>query len=106
MRALTKATAGAVFAGSLLLTGGIAPAAATHNDTHQDGLVNVAVGDVTILEDVNVAVGASAAVTVCDAADVVVNQVAVLARAIAVDRSGRSATICSTDAGNVVISQN
>jgi hypothetical protein len=54
----------------------------------------VTIGNITVTDLVDVA--ASAAVTACDVADVhvnQVNQVAVLARAIAVDRSGQSQTI-------------
>ena len=52
----------------------------------QDGLVNVAIGDVTILEDVNVGVAAQVAANVCG---VKVGPVAVLGRAV--DRSGADA---------------
>lgn len=104
MRAITRAAAGAAFAGSLLFTGGMAPAMAAPVD--QDGLVNVNVGDITIRDAVDLNVAASLAVTACDLADVTVNQVAVLARAIAVDRSGQSQTICRTDAGDVVLENN
>lgn len=97
MRALTKATAGAVFAGSLLLTGGIAPAMAQE----QDGLVNVAVGDITILEDVNVGVAAQVAANICG---VRVGPVAVLARQV--DRTGTTATVCDNDNEPVTITQN
>ncbi|HJU64587.1 MAG TPA: hypothetical protein VJ596_02870 [Gemmatimonadaceae bacterium] len=72
----------------------------------QDGLVNVVVGDVTILEDVNVAVAVNAVVTACDLVDVGNVQVALLARATQVDRSGRSTTICRTEGGPVEITQN
>jgi hypothetical protein len=72
---------------------------------NQDGLVNVAVGDVTILEDVNVAVGANVAATLCDI-EVGPLALAVLGQAVAVDRSGRERTICETDAGPVTIEQN
>jgi hypothetical protein len=66
----------------------------------QDGLVNVSIGDITI-EDVNVGIAALVAATVCE---VQVGPVAVLG--VAVDRSGDSTTICETDAGDVVLSQN
>jgi hypothetical protein len=80
-----------------------APAAGAQ--TNQDGLVNVNVGDVTILQDVNVAVGANVAATLCDI-DVGPLALAVLGQAVAVDRSGRERTICQSDAGPVTISQN
>ena len=63
----------------------------------QDGLVNVNVGDVTILEDVRVALAAQ----VCG---VSVGPVAVLGRAV--DRDGETRTVCERDQGPVKISQN
>lgn len=68
----------------------------------QDGLVNVAVGDVTILEDVNVGVAAVVAANICD---VRVGPVAVLGRAV--DRSGETSTVCINDQDEAVtIEQN
>jgi hypothetical protein len=68
------------------------------NNARQVGLVNVALGDVAILNDVNAAVAANVAATVCD-----VNvPVAVLARQIIADGSS---TVCETDAGDLVVSQ-
>jgi hypothetical protein len=80
-----------------------APAAGAQ--TNQDGLVNVNIGEVTFLNDVNVAVGANVAATLCDI-DVGPVALAVLGQAVAVDRSGRERTICETDSGPVTISQN
>jgi hypothetical protein len=71
----------------------------------QDGLVNINVGDVTILEDVNVAVAANVVAQICGV-DVGPLAVAILGRAIAVDRSGRSQTICRVDGQDVTITQN
>ena len=67
----------------------------------QDGLVNVAIGDITILEDVRVAVAAQVAANVCG---VKVGPVAVLGRAV--DLSGTTRTVCTTNQGPVTISQN
>ena len=67
----------------------------------QDGLVNVAVGDVTILQDVNIGVGAQVAAQICG---LKVGPVAVLGRAV--DRSGATSTVCTTDQGPVTIHQN
>jgi hypothetical protein len=67
----------------------------------QDGLINVAVGDVTILEDVNVGVAAQVAANVCG---VKVGPVAVLGQAV--DRSGATRTVCTTDQGPVRLIQN
>lgn len=67
----------------------------------QDGLVNVAIGDVTIAEDVNVGVAAVVAANVCG---VKVGPVAVLGRAV--DRSGTTETVCEVPTGPVTIEQN
>ena len=67
----------------------------------QDGLVNVAVGDVTILEDVNIALAAQVAASICG---VKVGPVAALGQAV--DRSGATRTVCTTDQGPVTIRQN
>jgi len=67
----------------------------------QDGLVNVAVGDVTILEDVNIGVGAQVAANICG---LKVGPLAVLGAAV--DRSGAPRTVCTTDQGPVTIEQN
>jgi hypothetical protein len=77
-----------------------APAASTQVAI-QDGLVTVAVGDVTILEDVNVGVAAQATANICGAK---VGPVAVLGQAV--DRSGVTRTVCTTDRGPVTITQN
>jgi hypothetical protein len=70
----------------------------------QDGLVNVAVGDITILEDVNVAVAAQVIAAICD---VNVGPVVVLGRAI--DRSvDDEDEVCTIEDGNspITIFQN
>jgi hypothetical protein len=92
-----------VISGAMVL--GLAPVAGAQ-PVFQDGLVNVNVGDVTILEDVNVAAVIGVAATLCDI-DVGPVAVGVLGDAVAVDRSGRERTICTTDAGDdVTITQN
>jgi hypothetical protein len=68
---------------------------------NQDGLVNVAVGDVTILEDVNVGVAAQVAANVCG---VDVGPVAVLGNAV--DLSGATETVCTTAQGPINLTQN
>ena len=83
--------------GALLLTGAGAASAATQT---QDGLVNVAVGDVTIRDAVDIGVAAQVAATICG---VKVGPVAVLGRAV--DRSGDTATVCQTDQGPVTLTQ-
>lgn len=69
--------------------------------TQQDGLINVSVGDVTILEDVNIGIAAQVAAQVCG---VNVGPVAVLGNAV--DRSGADRTVCESDQGRVVLRQN
>ena len=101
MRLMTKASAGAALAGSLFLAGGMAPANAAPTTQVQDGLVNVAVGDVTILQDVNIGVAAQVAAEVCG---VKVGPVAVLGRAV--DKSGTTTTVCDSAQGPVRVIQN
>ena len=85
-------------ASALLMFGAGAPAAMAQN---QDGLINVAIGDVTILQDVNVGVAAQVAANVCG---VKVGPVAVLGQAV--DRSGATTTVCTIDQGPVTLQQN
>lgn len=68
---------------------------------NQDGLVNVAIGDVNILNDADIGVAAQVAATICG---VKVGPVAVLGTAV--DRSGDSRTVCTTDQGPIRITQN
>jgi len=87
-----------LLAGAALATGVATPATA---QPVQDGLINVAVGDVTILEDVRVALAAQVAAQTCC---VSVGPVAVLGRAV--DRNGRTKTVCESDQGRVTLRQN
>jgi hypothetical protein len=93
-----RTLAASLLAGAALMT---AVPAASAQTTRQDGLVNVNVGDVTILEDVNIALAAQVAANICG---VNVGPVAVLGEAV--DRSGRTRTVCTTPQGPVTISQN
>jgi hypothetical protein len=68
------------------------------NNSQQTGLVNVSVGDVAILNNVNLAVAANVAATICDV-DV---PVAVLAAQVFVDGSQ---TVCETVAGPLTVDQ-
>lgn len=86
------------FVAGALSVGAVATADAQNQ---QDGLVNVNIGDVTILEDVNIGVAAAVAANICG---VNVGPVAVLGRAV--DRSGGDRTVCETDQGPVTIRQN
>lgn len=90
---------GVATAASLALTGALAAPAQAQQQ--QDGLVNVAVNDVEILNDVNIGVAANVAAQICG---VKVGPVAVLARAV--DRSGETRTVCEADQGPVEITQN
>ena len=92
----TRNLAALLLASALMLVA--VPLAAAQ--TTQDGLVNVAVGDITIEDAVDIGVAAQVAATICG---VKVGPVAVLGRAV--DRSGQSRTICETDQGPVTISR-
>jgi hypothetical protein len=87
-----------VFAGAAIVAAAT-PAAAQPNQ--QDGLVNVNIGDVTILEDVNIGVAAQVAANLCG---LKVGPVAVLGSAV--DRSGDTETVCTTNQGPVTLEQN
>jgi hypothetical protein len=68
------------------------------NSSQQEGLINVSVGDVAILNDLNAAVAANVLVTVCD--------VTVAAAILAVQGVGdTSDTVCETSAGPIEIVQ-
>jgi hypothetical protein len=88
-----------LFVAGALTVGAVATADA--QQTRQDGLINVNVGDVTILEDVNVGVAAQVAANICG---VKVGPLAILGTAV--DRSGTSRTVCETDQGPVTLTQN
>lgn len=83
---------------ALLLTVAMPPASA---QVEQDGLVNLNVGDVTILEDVNIGVVAQVAAQICG---VRVGPVAVLGQSV--DRSGDTKTVCEINGEEVTITQN
>ena len=85
-------------ASALLMFGAATPAAMAQN---QDGLVNVAIGDISVLNDARIAVAAQVAAQVCG---VKVGPVAVLATQV--DASGGTRTVCESAQGPVTISQN
>jgi hypothetical protein len=93
-----RMAAASLFASAALLTA--VPAASAQVQV-QDGLVNVAVGDVSILNNANIGVAAQVAANLCG---LKVGPVAVLGRAV--DRSGTTSTVCTTDQGPVTITQN
>jgi hypothetical protein len=86
------------FVASAMAFGGVATVDA---QTQQDGLINVSIGDVTVLENVDIGVAAQLAAQVCG---VKVGPVAVLGRAV--DRSGAARTVCESSQGDVVLEQN
>lgn len=96
-----RRTAAALTSAAALSITGLAVATPASAAPVQDGLVNVAVGDVTILEDVDVIVAAQVAANICG---VKVGPVAVLGRAV--DRSGETSTVCTTDQGPIDLTQN
>lgn len=98
MSMLVRRSIASVFAGAALMGASAAPSLA---QPVQDGLINVAVGDVTVLEDVNIGVAAQVAANICG---VKVGPVAVLGRAV--DRSGTPATVCTADQGPIRLTQN
>ena len=85
---MKKTAATAVMGGALLFTGGMGLASAAP-PVFQEGLVNVAIGDVTILQNVDVGVAAQVVAQVCDLADL---NAAVLGTALQ-DGSETSCTI-------------
>ncbi len=93
-----KKTIVTLFAGAALM-GATAPPASASNQ-NQDGLVNVAVGDITI-SDVNIGIAAQIAAQICGNK---VGPVAVLG--VAVDHSGNTRTVCQSAQGPVTLTQN
>jgi len=83
---------------ALLFAGVMAPSASAQN---QDGLVNVMIGDVNILNDANIGVAANVAANICG---VRVGPVAVLAQQV--DRSGAQQTVCGTGDQAIRLVQN
>jgi hypothetical protein len=98
MPRIKKALA-AVSAGAVLTVSAAGPAAAATQT--QDGLVNVAVGDVTIARDVNVAAVADVVVNVCGTS---VGPVTALAQQV--DATGTATAVCTSGGQVVRIVQN
>ena len=92
--------AGGVAAASTMLCVG-AFALPAEAQVEQDGLVNVNVGDVTILEDVRVAVAANVVALICG---VKVGPIAILGTAV--DRGTPADTVCTVDGAPITIEQN
>jgi hypothetical protein len=88
----------AVFSSAILFAGVSAPTASAQN---QDGLVNVMIGDISILNNANIGVAANLAANICG---VRVGPVAVLATQV--DASGEQRTVCGTGAQAIRLVQN
>ena len=99
---IKRASVGAAMGGALLFSAGLGVANAQPLNL-QDGLVNVAVGDITILEDVNVGVAATVAAAICDVADI--GSINVLAEAVD-SGTGDSETVCTVPGGDITLTQN
>jgi len=98
MLARTRRFSVAMFSAAILFAGIAAPTASAQN---QDGLVNVMIGDINILNDANIGVAANVAANICG---VRVGPVAVLATQV--DRSGAQQTVCGTGDQAIRIVQN
>lgn len=98
MKWIQRNIVGLTVAGALSL--GLVGAAAAQT-TVGDGLVNVAIGDISVLDNANIGIAAEVAAQVCG---LKVSQVAILAEQV--DRSGGQRTVCDSDQGPVIISQN
>ena len=83
----------------MLLVVAASPAAA-QNNSQQNGLVNVSVGDVNVLNDANIGVAAQVAANICG---LKVGPVAVLGTAV--DRTGNAQTVCTSNNQPVRITQ-
>jgi hypothetical protein len=106
MNRLKRSLVTTVAAGSLLMTGAFATPAFAQ-DTKQDGLVNVSIGDVTVLQDVNIAAAVDVVAQVCGIdLDVLANVQLLTAAATLVDNRSRNFTVCRTEDGKVQITQN
>jgi hypothetical protein len=104
MASYAKKSIATLFAGTVLAVGVASPASA---QTKQDGLVNVNVGDVTILEDVNIAAAVDVVAQLCGIdLDVLANVQLLTEAATVVDNTSRSHTVCRNEDGKVKFTQN
>ena len=95
----TKKLAASLLLGTALFVTPVSSVAA--QTTTGDGLVNVAVGDITITDAVDIGVAAQIAANICG---LKVGPVAVLGRTV--DKSGGSRTVCTTPQGPVTVNNN
>ena len=89
---------------AFLVAGAVAVSAAatvSAQTTVGDGLINVAIGDITITDAVDIGVAAQVAANICG---VKVGPVAVLGTAV--DKSGQMRTVCTTDQGPIRLTNN
>ncbi|MDG4664039.1 hypothetical protein [Mycobacterium sp. 236(2023)] len=101
MSFVKNAAAGAVLGGSLLFTAGLGMAQAQPVDA-PDGLVNLSVGEVTLLESVTADTAATAASALCGGVPADVT-----ALVTQVDGDGSAQTVCSgLPGGDLVVAQN
>lgn len=98
MTGVIRRTATTLAVGAALATATATPAFA--QTATQNGLVNVAVGDVNVLNNANIGVAAQVAASICG---VKVGPVAVLGTAV--DASGATMTVCNTANGPITITQ-
>jgi hypothetical protein len=98
MNKMRRWLAGSIAGAALFAGAATVPANA---QVQQDGIVNVNVGDVTLLEEVNIGVAAQVVANICG---VRVGPVAVLATQV--DRSGAMRTVCRAERGDISIVQN
>ena len=102
MSFVKNAVAGAVLGGSVLFTAGLGVANAQPVETTPDGLVNIAVGDTTILQGVPTDAAAATAGALCGSAPEDVN-----ALAEQVDTDGTDQTVCAgLPGGDLMLTQN
>jgi hypothetical protein len=95
------ATAGAMLGGSLLFTVGMGIANAAP-DTLGDGKVNLTLGNVSVLENVDTAAAAQIAAGVCENTDTSSLTTAVQG----VDTNGADHVVCTNNLGTISFSQN
>jgi hypothetical protein len=95
-----RATAGAALGGSLFFTAGLGIALA-QPDTADDDLVNLTIGNVSTLEDVNIAAAAQIAAAVCG-----VDVGPVTTSVEGVDTTGTETVVCTNNLGAISVSQN
>lgn len=99
-----KAAAGAVLGGSLLFTGGMGMATAAPVTNVNDGLVNVGIGDVTVLRDVQAEAVAQVLANVCP--NVTAEDINVLADQVDRDGGTQQVAECTAFTKPVNLTQN